>query len=111
MTGAVDLGRFRQRRLKRSPLSPLSKRLAADEVALVWFRRQPHYGQEIRRHHPDFPRPGPDGLYLASEVETWFDRWHGRRPQGAQHDRDAEEQALRAALGGQDQTRPQKAPR
>lgn len=54
---------------------------------------------EIHTHYPDFPGPGPDGLFLREAVKEWFDRWHGRRleisTQGSM-----EEEALQIARYG-----------
>lgn len=57
----------------------LSRRLTPAEVAQHWFRRGTSYAEQLRADHPDFPKPGPDGLYLASDVVAWFDKWHDVR--------------------------------
>jgi hypothetical protein len=83
-------------------LSIYSQRLTPSEVARLWFRRSPTYAPEIHEHHPDFPKAGPDGLYLREAVKEWFDRWHGRRQgSGASAALDAAEaEALRIAQSG-----------
>ena len=84
---------------RHTDLSAFTRRLTPAEVAQLWFRRGREFGREIHAVHPDFPRAGPDGLYLTAEVEGWFDRWHGRR-QSATPDRDAEDEAFRIARHG-----------
>lgn len=81
---------------RMASLTPLSQRLTPVEVARLWFRRGPDFAGKIRNTHPDFPKPGPDGLFLLTQVEAWFDRWHGR-PQGRPDSE--EEDAMQAARG------------
>lgn len=54
-----------------------ARRLTPVEVAQFWFRRGAEFAREIWSEYPDFPRPGPDGLFLLSQVEAWFARFHG----------------------------------
>lgn len=83
-------------------LSDFSQRLTPSEVARLWFRRAAAYAVEMHSDHPDFPKPGPDGLYLREAVKEWFDRWHGRRQgSGALAALEAaEKEALRIARNG-----------
>lgn len=85
---------------RHSTFTPYAKRLTPTEVAAFWFRRGPDFSRQIPMEYPNFPLPGPDGLFLLSEVETWFDQFHGKRQ--AVHRRstvDEEEDALRIARG------------
>lgn len=82
---------------RHADISALTRRLTPREVAQLWFRRSAAWARDIHAEHPDFPLPGPDGLYLAAQVEEWFDRWHGRRQSDAGFDRSAEEEAMRIA--------------
>lgn len=81
-------------------LTAFSQRITPAEVARLWFRRAPAFAASIHVDHPDFPKPGPDGLYLRESVKIWFDRWHGQRQACAAPDSAAEEEALRIARGG-----------
>jgi hypothetical protein len=83
-------------------LSSLSERLTGGEIARLWFRRASAFALEIHADHPDFPKAGPDGLYLREAVKEWFDRWHGRRQgSGAATALEAAEaEALRIARHG-----------
>lgn len=83
-------------------LSSFSQRLTPSEVARLWFRRAAAYAVEIHANHPDFPKPGPDGLYLREAVKEWFDHWHGRQQgSGASAAMEAAEaEALRIARHG-----------
>lgn len=87
---------------RRAVLHPLSERLTPAEVAQLWFRRAAEFAGQIHGVHPDFPKAGPDGLYLRTQVKAWFDRWHGIR-QNAPCEADAEEEAMRIARHGRGQ--------
>lgn len=89
------------RRMRRhAALTPMCKRLTPIEVAQLWFRRGADYAAEIPRTYLDFPRPGPDGLYLLTEIEAWFDRWHGRRQTSEASRSGEEDKALEIARHG-----------
>ena len=83
--------------VRRADLTTFSRRLTPREVAQHWFRRGCDY--EFRIVYPDFPKPGPDGLFLLTAVEGWFDRFHGQRQPPSDVLKDEEEEAMRAALG------------
>lgn len=83
---------------RRANLTLFARRLTPVEVARHWFRRSHDYARHIHSDHPDFPGPGPDGLYLADSVQTWFDGWHGRRQIFSTTSAD-EEEALEIARG------------
>lgn len=83
---------------RRSKLTVHSRRLTPTEVAQLWFRRGEDFAREIHDTHADFPQPGPDGLFLLSAVEAWFDHFHGRHQLAAVPDNEGDE-AMRAALG------------
>lgn len=91
-----------RRRLSRhTAISVLSERLTPGEVASLWFRRSPEWAREIHDIHPDFPQPGPDGLYLRVQVAEWFDRWHGYKQNSPKDAYAAHtEEALRIAQHG-----------
>lgn len=81
---------------RRATLTVHARRLTPAEVAQHWFRRGTDF--DFRKTYPDFPAPGPDGLFLLSAVEGWFDRFHGRKhvlPVTTEE----EEIAMRAASG------------
>lgn len=80
-------------------LTPLSERLSPAEVAQIWFRWARDRAPDIHVIHPNFPNPGPDGLYLREQVREWFKRFHGWR-QGSTARPDEEEEALRRAVHG-----------
>ena len=82
---------------RHSNLTTFSRRLTPREVAQHWFRKGADF--DFRSTHHDFPKPGPDGLFLLSAVETWFDRFHGYRQPSSDPAKDEEEQAMRAARG------------
>lgn len=84
---------------RRANLTILSRRLTPAEVAQLWFRRAADFGDEIAKTYPDFPKPGPDGLFLLSQIESWFDRFHGRSHISLVPPVAEEEAALRAARG------------
>jgi len=81
---------------RRARLTVHSRRLTPTEVSQLWFRRGEDYA--FREAYPDFPAPGPDGLFLLSAVETWFDRFHGRK-QLSPVTTEEEDEAMRAASG------------
>lgn len=84
---------------RHAKLSIHSRRLTPVEVAQLWFRRGGEFGDRIHEDYPDFPNPGPDGLYLLSSVEGWFDRFHGIK-RGNDPTLEAEQEAaMHAALG------------
>jgi hypothetical protein len=68
---------------RKAALTPLSQRLTSGEVATLWFRRGAELGAKIHKEYCDFPQPGPDGLYLLTQVTEWFDRWHGHKQRSA----------------------------
>ena len=83
---------------RHANLTPHARRLTPVEVAQNWFRRGSDFAKSIHDTYADFPRPGPDGLYLLSQVEAWFDRLHGlKQPFTLPHE--DEEAAMRAAHG------------
>jgi hypothetical protein len=82
---------------RHSNLTTFSRRLTPREVAQHWFRRGADF--DVRVSYPDFPKPGPDGLFLLSAVEEWFDRFHGHRQLSRDPSMDEEEEAMRAARG------------
>lgn len=84
------------KRKRRSSYTPEVQRLTPIEVAQLWFRRGADYADQIAVAHPDFPAPGPDGLYLAEQVKAWFDRWHG---QSTRYELDDDAVALQIARG------------
>jgi hypothetical protein len=79
---------------RRPALSNYSQRLTPAEVARNWFRRGPDYMAKVPA---DFPKPGPDGLFLLSQVEAWFDRFHGIKQRPEQNGE--EDAIMRAARG------------
>lgn len=87
------------RRARPSTYDPaLSQRLTPAEVAQFWFRRGAAYAiAQLRIDHPNFPEPGPDGLYLTAQVAAWFDKWHGVRASSIEPDDEAA--ALEIARG------------
>jgi hypothetical protein len=84
---------------RHAKLTVYARRLTPAEVAQHWFRRGADFAKDIHATYPDFPKPGPDGLYLLSQVETWFDRLHGRTQISLVPAEDEEDAAMRAALG------------
>jgi len=64
---------------RRATLTVHSRRLTPAEVCRLWFRRGTDFADKINTEYPDFPKPGPDGLFLLSAVEGWFDRFHGKK--------------------------------
>ncbi len=84
---------------RRATLTVHSRRLTPVEIAQNWFRRGADFAGDIHSQHPDFPRPGPDGLFLLSQVERWFDRFHGTaQPSLVTHETE-EDEAMKAASG------------
>lgn len=83
--------------VKRTTYSEYCQRLTRTEVAGLWFRRGE--GFDIQLAHPDFPKPAPDGLYLRSQVEGWFDRLHGVESHARATAAAEEQDAMRAARG------------
>jgi hypothetical protein len=84
---------------RRATLTVHARRLTGAEIAQHWFRRGQEYKDQIRKEYPDFPQAGPDGLFLLSAVEAWFDRFHGRKQPVLVAPEDEEEEAMRAASG------------
>jgi len=84
---------------RHADLTAFAQRLTPAEVAQHWFRCGRAFASDIHAKHPDFPRPGPDGLYLTDQVRIWFDAWHGRRQNFASECTD-EEEALEIARNG-----------
>ena len=86
---------------RRSVLCIHSQRLTPVEVARLWFRRGADYVDTIHVTYPDFPKPGPDGLFLLSQVQGWFDRFHGVSQKKGSHDITGEEEDfMRQAANG-----------
>lgn len=85
---------------RRSTLTVHSRRLTPAEVAQLWFRRGADFTDSIHSEHPDFPQAGPDGLYLLSQVEAWFARWHRAGPVQTTSLDHEEDEAMRVAGGG-----------
>lgn len=86
-------------RTRIADLTPMSERFSAGEVAQIWFRWGREKSSEIHVIHPNFPKPGPDGLYLREQVREWFKHFHGWR-QGSVVRKDEEDEALRRAQHG-----------
>jgi hypothetical protein len=84
---------------RRATLTLHTRRITPVEVAQLWFRRGSAYANQMRIDHADFPAPGPDGLFLLSAVEGWFDRFHGRKQPSLVPPEQEEEEAMRAASG------------
>jgi hypothetical protein len=84
---------------RHAKFSVYARRLTPAEVAQFWFRRGIEFSKEIDETYPDFPKPGPDGLFLLSQVEAWFDRFHGKSQISLVPAEDEEEAAMRAARG------------
>jgi hypothetical protein len=84
---------------RRAKLTPHSRRLTPMEVSQHWFRRGRDFAPQIHDNFPEFPQPGPDGLYLLSQVEGFFDRFHGVKAMDFETTADEHAQAMRAALG------------
>jgi hypothetical protein len=82
---------------RHSKLTPHSRRLTPLEVTQHWFRRGRDF--VIYDTFPDFPQPGPDGLYLLSQVEDFFGRIHGMATADTETSAQEEAKAMRAALG------------
>ena len=80
-------------------ITAFAQRLKPTEVAQYWFRRGRDFARDIHATHPTFPKPGPDGLYLAEQVRIWFDGWHGR-DQNFSAEHTGEEEALEIARNG-----------
>jgi hypothetical protein len=87
---------------RRTALSAMSQRLTPGEVAQFWFRRGADFGPKIADEYPDFPHPGPDGLFLLEDVRAWFDCWHGKRQRPGTRG-SAEDAALEIARHGRRQ--------
>ena len=87
-------------RKRVSDFTPFSERLTPAEVADYWFRRDRRFGASIHNEHPDFPRPGPDGLFLRCQVLAWFELFHGLRRRSGERIPDAEAEALAIARFG-----------
>jgi hypothetical protein len=86
-------------RLKRhAALTTHARRLTPVEVAQHWFRRSTDFAKQIHEAFPTFPQAGPDGLFLLSHVEAWFDRFHGNKQRDPGPVR--EEQELRRVING-----------
>lgn len=88
---------------RHADYSQFIERLTPGEVAVLWFRRAVSFGVEIHKHHPDFPQPAPDGLYLRRDVSAWFDSYHGHVQASRQTAKQAEDEALRIARFGRGQ--------
>lgn len=80
-------------------ITALTERLTPPEVARLWFRWGAEKSSQIHVIHPNFPRPGPDGLYLREQVREWFKHFHGWR-QGSSARPAEEDEALRRAVHG-----------
>jgi hypothetical protein len=77
---------------RRATLTIHSQRLTPVEIARLWFRRGADFADLIHATHPDFPKAGPDGLFLLSQVQGWFDRFHGVSQKKGVHDTTGEEE-------------------
>lgn len=84
---------------RRADFTAFTQRLTPVEIAQYWFRRSRDFALDIHNQHPDFPKPGPDGLYLREQVRIWFDGWHGREQNFALAPT-GEEEALEIARNG-----------
>src|SRR6185437_3690076 len=87
---------------RHSNLTDHSQRITSIEIAAHWFRRGSEFARTIHEMYPDFPQPGPDGLYLLDDVRSWFERYHGKR-QTFIPSKEAEAEALRIARHGRRQ--------
>jgi hypothetical protein len=87
-------------RRRHADMSTFTRRLTPAEVAKHWFRRGADYAKQIHGDHPDFPKAGPDGLYLLKSVEDWFDRFHGAPQPRQSLQIVGSERALEIARGG-----------
>ena len=87
------------RAVRRAKLTPHARRLTPLEVAQHWFRRGRDFAPLIHDTHPNFPQPGPDGLYLLRQVEAYFDRLHGEAGISLKTLADEQADAMRAARG------------
>jgi hypothetical protein len=87
------------RKKRQAVLTPHAQRLTPAEVAQHWFRKGADFSTEIHEHYPTFPEPGPDGLFLLSQVKGWFDEFHGKKQVGFHSFQRESDQAMRAALG------------
>lgn len=87
------------RAARRSALTPHSRRLTPAEVSAHWFRRGRDFVDQIHDTFADFPQPAPDGLYLLTQVEEFFARFHGIRVVDSSLLEREREEALRAARG------------
>ena len=74
---ALKLNNDQPGAVRRAKLTQHARRLTPKEVAQNWFRRGRDFAQRIHEAYPNFPQPAPDGLYLLSNVEAFFDGFHG----------------------------------
>lgn len=84
---------------RHNKLTPLARRLTPMEIAQHWFRRGRDFASQIHDTFADFPKPAPDGLYLLSQVEDFFNRFHSANETRIETAADEQAQAMRAALG------------
>lgn len=84
---------------RTAALTTHTKRLTPTEVAQLWFRRGAAFAERILHEYPTFPKPGPDGLFLLSAVEEWFDTFHGNTKIAVLTPQQERAEAMRAALG------------
>lgn len=84
---------------RHAKLTPFARRVTPVEVAQHWFRRGADFSPKIHATYPDFPKAGPDGLFLLTHIETWFDRLHGRKQSPIASNESEEGEAMRAANG------------
>jgi hypothetical protein len=85
--------------VRRANLTQHARRLTPIEVAQNWFRRGRDFAQRIHDTYPNFPEPAPDGLFLVSDVEAFFDWFHGVSGIGSVTPVREQAEAMRAARG------------
>jgi hypothetical protein len=84
---------------RHATLTVHARRLTPTEVARDWFRRGADFAKEIHTTYPDFPSAASDGLYMISQVELWFERFHGIKSISFEPTANEQAEAMRAAHG------------